>query len=98
MSRSQSLRRFRINPVELAIFSVTLLMFLHSVYNLVYTQGGFQPNALVAMSSNPISEGRSLASGSQSLLTLSLQCDETNQVTQANKVRLNGQLCGLNPP
>jgi hypothetical protein len=90
-----NVKRFRTNPVELAIFSVITLIFFNSVYNLFYDQQGFHPAALSPMAANPVSEGRSPASVSQSFVNLDVKCDATpDQDTTATKVRITGNLCG----
>jgi hypothetical protein len=96
MGSSQNTRRFRVNPVELAIFSIVTLIFLNSVYNLFYDRQGFHATALAPMAANPISEGRTPASVPRSFQNLDLKCEMPagDQDTQAAKVRLNGTLCG----
>ena len=96
MGTPQNIKRFRINPVEVAIFSIVTLIFLNSVYNLFYDRQGFHPAALAPMAANPTSEGRSPASVGQSFMNLEVKC-ETNseQETAAAKVRLTGALCGV---
>lgn len=91
---SSNVKRFRANPVELAIFSVISLIFFNSVYNLFYDQQGFHPAALTPMSANPISEGRSPASTSQAFVNVDVRCDgNPDKDTTATKVRLTGALC-----
>jgi hypothetical protein len=98
MSHTHNFRRFKANPVEVAIFSIITLIFFNSVYNLIYNHKGFHPTALVPMSANPISEGRKLASIPQSNLTWEIQCDQSfEKDTPSNKVRINGPLCGADP-
>jgi hypothetical protein len=90
-------KRFRTNPVELAIFSVITLIFFNSVYNLFYDQQGFRPAALKPMAATPISEGRSPASASvpQAFVNVGVRCDaNADKDTTATKVRLTGMLCG----
>jgi len=92
-------RRFRINPVELAIFSVVTLIFLNSVYNLFYDRQGFHPTTLTPMVSKPTTEGRSPASVSKLFPNLEVKCEQPqgavqSQETTAGKVRLTGPLCG----
>lgn len=89
-------RRFKVNPVEVAIFSVVSLIFLNSVYNLFYDQSGFQPTALAPMAANPISEGRAPASVSQRVANVEFKCDvATYPDTQAQRIKLVGSLCGV---
>jgi hypothetical protein len=91
------IRRFRSNPVEVAIFSVITLIFFNSVYNLFWDQQGFHPAALAPMVANPISEsgGRSPASASQAFVNVDVKCDtNADQDTTATKVRMTGTLCG----
>ena len=88
------IRRFRANPVELAIFSVITLIFFNSIYSLLYDQHGFHPTALAPMAANPVSEGRYPASVSQAFVNFEVRCDSnSDRDTQATKVRLTGPLC-----
>lgn len=90
-----TLKHFRTNPVELAIFLAVTGIFANSVYRLFYDSGSFQATALTRMAANPVSEGRSLASTRQSFLNVDLRCDAMGeQDTGANKIRLTGPLCG----
>lgn len=96
MEQSQNVRRFRANPVEVAIFSILSLVFVNSVYNLFYDREGFHPRTLTPMEANPLSEGkRTLASSTGSLLfNLDLPCERSfNKDIQANRVRLLGTFC-----
>lgn len=88
-------RRFRINPVELVIFSVISLVFLNSVYNLFYDWRGFRPAKVALL------EGGALDSGyadekktNSSFLNLEVECtgDQLKE-TAAGKLRLAGALC-----
>lgn len=91
------IKRFRVNPVELAIFLIVSLIFGNSVYNLFYDRQGFRPTALAPMEANPISEGRAPASvkTSQTFLNLEIKCGApAEENTAATKVRLTGPLCG----
>jgi hypothetical protein len=98
MSQTQNLRRFRANPVEVAIFFLVSTIFVHSVYNLVYDHQGFEPISLVPLNSNPLSEGRAPASANSALLNLDVTCGEMSEKTSsAHKVRLHGNLCGSEP-
>jgi hypothetical protein len=88
-------KRFRANPVELAIFSVITLIFFNSVYNLFYDQQGFRPAALTPMAATPVSEGRTPASVTQAFANMDLRCDDNaDRDTTAVKVRLTGSICG----
>jgi hypothetical protein len=87
-------RHFRINPVELGIFSLVTIVFLNSVYNLFYDRHGFQPSALPAMTANPLTEGRVPAAVTPLFLNLGIKCEaNSDQETTATKLRLNGPLC-----
>lgn len=95
-SQAPQARRFKINPVELAIFSVVTLIFLNSVYNLFYDRQGFHPTTLAPMASKPTTEGRAPASVSRLFPNLEVQCEKNpEQETTAAKVRLTGTLCGI---
>jgi hypothetical protein len=95
---TRSLRQFRTNPVEIVIFLAVTAFFVHSVYRLFYESPHFQAAALTKMASNPVSEGRTPASTSQTFLNLDVRCDGAqDQDTGASKIRLSGPLCGLDP-
>lgn len=95
MGTPQQLRRYKVNPVEVAIFSIVTLIFLNSVYNLFYDRQGFHPAALAPMAATPVSEGRSPASVNPAFANLEVKCGiNSEQDTQAAKVRLTGTLCG----
>lgn len=112
MERTHNVRRFRANPIEVAIFSVTVLIFVESAYSLFYDYPEFHLAALSAMKSNPLSEERVPASTSASvpapgsvpgsavetsLETLPLDCGKMlEKDTNHGRVRLTGPLCGIN--
>jgi len=104
MSQGPSAKRFKANPVEIAIFSIVTLIFFNSVYHLFYDQKAFQPLALTPMASNPVSEGRrglaSTSSGSVPLLqTAEVDCAEKVKMERTTtKLRLAGPLCGVESP
>jgi len=91
-------KRFRTNPVELAVFSVITLIFFNSVYSLFFDQQGFRPEALTPMAANPTSENRAPASGaatSQAFVNIDMRCDANpDKDTVAAKARVTGVLCG----
>jgi hypothetical protein len=64
------------------------------MYRLFYDPSGFRLEALAPMHSNPISEGRQLASVQDPLLTLNMPCQHAQEtLTAANRVRLTGPIC-----
>jgi hypothetical protein len=94
MQSHSHIRRFRSNPVELLVFSAIALLFINSIYDLFYEPAGFNLAALAPMHSNPISEGRHLASVQDPLLTLNIPCNSTQETqTAANRVRIMGPIC-----
>ena len=100
MNATQHITRFRTNPVEILIFLIISGIFGNSLYELLYIHDGFHPAALSPMTSNPISEGRNIAStapaaSALSLSTMDLSCDEQiTKDTVSEKMRLTGTLCG----
>ena len=88
--------RYRTNPIEIAIFGVIAIVFANSAYQLFYNQQGFQANALSSLAATPASEARIPASKFASLQNIDLNCGIENEVreTNAQKVRLTGNLCG----
>src|SRR5688572_25390069 len=96
MATPQFIRKYKVNPVEIAIFSVVSLIFLNSVYNLFYDNQGYQATALTPMAANPVSEnaGRAPASIPQAFLNVEFKCSSLpDQETTAGKVRITGALC-----
>lgn len=92
-------RRFRINPVELAVFAVITTVFFHSVYHLFHDPNPFQTSEFTPAASNLNTGNRALAATTQSLLNLQIQCNgDMDQQTSALKVRLIGTLCGIKTP
>jgi hypothetical protein len=96
MTPATSTRRFRTNPVEIAILGVITLVFANSVYRLIDDRESFNPVALTPMKANPVSSGRSPASVSQSFISVELGCGNTtaDHQTAATKMRITGPLCG----
>ena len=106
MSQAQRVRRFRANPVEVAIFSIVTLVFTHSVYSLFYDTQSFYPGSFMSRSYASAPPSRDIASASASLsaltgaasqLELDFKCEgSVTQETGASKVRISGPLCGMN--
>ncbi len=95
MKGSAKNRRFRINPVEVVIFSAVFLILCNSVYSLFNERNGFQPAMLSPMAANPVSETRAPASTSQSFLNVDFNCQTQKEMTtSAPRIRLTGPLCG----
>jgi hypothetical protein len=85
---SSKIRRFRSNPVEIAIFSVITLVFCNSIYSLFNDGGSFQTSALTPMAANPVSEGRSPASAAAnraSFANLDVACAAAVPASPPNK-------------
>jgi hypothetical protein len=93
-------KRFRINPVEIAVFAVVGLIFVKSGYNLIYSHEGFEAAALTATAQDPIRikdrHPASVAPTAQSNFSeVKIGCDPsaiTASVT-SNKIRLIGSVC-----
>lgn len=101
MGNSPSIRRFKVNPVEVVIFLIVTVVCAHSVYNLFYESPTFKASALTPMAANPISEGRSPASvaATPSKENIEIDCtDNQERQSTASKIRLIGKLCGLMDP
>jgi hypothetical protein len=98
-------KKFRINPIELAIFAVVSLIFVKSGYSLFYSSDRFDPNALTATARNPIdtastnsrTDGRALASttAQKTFSEVKIGCDPSavSPSVSAKKIRLIGALC-----
>jgi hypothetical protein len=91
-------RRFRINPIEIAIFSVISLIFVKSSYSLLYSHEG-DTSVLTSSVEDPLSAGtgRTPASATVAQKTFSevkIGCDEKESpAVTANKIRFIGSLC-----
>ena len=98
MGTSPKMRQFKINPVELLIFSVVSLMLLNSVYNLFYEHPGFQASGLLTLGTGGRESDSAKSAGAQAtpmFLSYDFKCDaNTEQSTAAGKVRLGGGFCG----
>lgn len=96
MGQSPNVPRFRTNPIELAIFSIVTVIFVNSLYNLLYDHGTFNPTVLQPMAANPISEGRIPAGFVQTFQNMGIDCEsQTTLPTSALRLRLTGPLCGI---
>ncbi len=102
-----NLRRFRINPVELAIFTGVTLIFVNSVYNLLYERpaGGFAPmltrgkapgeTGLSGRFPASIERRKTEAKPVSLLARAEISCqDGQSHKTSAAKLQLGGALCG----
>ncbi|MBY0470370.1 hypothetical protein K2X30_04315 [bacterium] len=101
-----NVRRFKINPVELAIFAVVTMVFLNSVYNLFYdSQNLTKPvetegSKETADATNPSTMSRSPATSAlhSTFMNVEVSCEEKiSKQVSANKIRILGQLCGDSP-
>jgi hypothetical protein len=100
MTRTErkSTPRFRINPIELVIFSTVVLVFLNSAYHLVEEGSDLSLAALSPPHERPSIQSRgpaSLRSGvQQSLADTPIPCERASQQsTTAPKTRLVGEVC-----
>jgi hypothetical protein len=102
MASAPQAKRFRLNPVELVIFSGMAVVLVNSVYHLFYDWDGVRP---VAVQQAPDPRGdtgtqagdRRVASVSAApvVASLAVTCGSTAPIpTTADKVRLSGSLCG----
>src|SRR4051812_40548297 len=98
MNPQHKVKRFRANPVEVAIFSVVTLLFFHSLYALLYdTRMDYSEIFATSRAIASFSDGgRAPASiAPASLMTLELKCEDlSDQSTSASKIRVNGNTCG----
>jgi hypothetical protein len=103
-------RRYRANPVEVAIFTVVSLVFVNSVYQLFFDQGTFRPVALAPSADSPLAPGagaaaeradRAPAARVEPSLDVEVPCDGaawSEVKTAAATVRFKGALCGSGAP
>lgn len=97
MAETKEIKRFRANPIEIAILVIVTGVFCHSIYDLFNDSQSFTPAALQPMAASPISEAprnpASLAVPAQA--SIELQCGQTtDEETTAEKVRISGPICG----
>lgn len=92
-------KKFRINPIELAIFAVATFIFVRSGYSLIYAHNGQETPTLAASAPDPVApasqDSRTPAAAFPKTFTeVTIGCDPTieNSVS-ANKVRFVGSLC-----
>lgn len=97
-------RRFRANPIEVAIFSVIMLVFTHSVYSLFYDNQAlytadiahhYRQIASARTASTATNRTPSSAEGtSHHVIDLDFKCQtQMNFQTTASKVRIVGPIC-----
>jgi hypothetical protein len=90
--------KYRINPVELGIFTVTVIVFLNSAYSLLEQGGEIPLTALSPAHEIPSIQSRAPASlrshSGPSLETAELPCKAEQPLTvRAPKVRFTGKAC-----
>ena len=97
MSRPNGVKSFKMNPVEILIFSAISVVFANSVYNLFYGQQNIEISSTVATPTAAAnSETRGPASISESAMNLQVRCGaRQEQATDAAKIRLSGDLCDI---
>lgn len=96
-SRKKPLKTFKVNPVELLIFTGVSLVFLNSVYKLFYDWNIRDPQKLDLIGLQSASEGnRGIASTSTAQKSqFQLVCGEKQDLeTTASRVLLLGEICG----
>jgi hypothetical protein len=90
-------KRFRVNPIELAIFAAVTLILAKSGYSLMYSHEGSETSTLASIAQDPIAiENRGPAAVIQKTFTeVSIGCDPSveSPAVSANKIRLIGALC-----
>jgi len=90
-------KRFRVNPIELAIFAAVTLILAKSGYSLMYSHEGAETSTLASIAQDPIAiENRGPAAVIQKTFTeVSIGCDPSveSPAVSANKIRLIGALC-----
>lgn len=94
MGTPTQMKKFRINPVELVIFSTVLLMLVNSLYHLFYERPGLESAAWSALTTPVTASNAKASTEAPIFLSYDLKCESSAQTsTQAGKVRLNGMLC-----
>jgi hypothetical protein len=90
-------KKFRVNPIELAIFAAVTLILAKSGYSLMHSHEGAETSTLASMAQDPIAiENRGPAAAVQKTFTeVNIGCDPSveNPAVSANKIRLIGALC-----
>jgi hypothetical protein len=99
---ARAFKRFRVNPIEVFIFMIVSSIFGHSVYSLFDSRQGFKALVLSPPHSDPLSEGRSLASVDTALSQVTFDCSTKTNATDAvdpgknstsSKIKIEGPLC-----
>lgn len=104
MATIKRLRSFRVNPIEVVIFSTVAAVFAHSVYRLFSESDSLELTALTQPSElrsrAPASIGGSTAqTGQQALSLVNIGCQsEFTQTAISPKVRVQGTLCRATDP
>ncbi len=98
MANSEINAKFRINPIELGIFSLVVLVFLNSAYNLIDEGSDLKLSALSPEHEIPSIQTRGPASrkttSTQLLENTQLSCNgDTSETTTAAKIRFSGEVC-----
>jgi hypothetical protein len=103
MNNTRHIRRFRTNPVEVALLSIVTLIFFHSIYTLFYDNKPFYHASLAQTtwtrnSANAVVERNpaSTQTHTPALLEVVIECTQDTLVgtTEANGVKISGSLCG----
>lgn len=97
--------RFKVNPVEILIFSGMLVIFLNSLYQLLYVKiPSPKESALIPLAASPLHEAgpankqRQIASIMNGLDFFNLNCEpRIGKNTLGSKIRLIGKICGYDP-
>ena len=96
MATIKRLRSFRVNPIEVVIFSTVAAVFAHSVYRLFSEADALELTALTKTAESelraPASMTVSNASSELSLVNLGCQAEITQAATSL-KVRVQGTVC-----
>jgi hypothetical protein len=100
-------KKFRINPIEIAVFAVVGLIFVKSGYNLLYAKSGYEATALTEAAQDPVHDpihdslrardrDPAQVQASQSTFSeIKIGCDPSvvTPSTNSAKIRLIGALC-----
>jgi hypothetical protein len=102
----ESKRRFRVNPIEVAIFAVISLIFVKSSYSLLYARETLEPTVLTAQAEDPLKQEPVKADGRTPASVIPISAPRTfSEVTigcepgaispnvNSTKIRLVGNLC-----
>lgn len=96
MAKTTKNRKSRfVNPIEAAIFALTLGFFLHSAYRLFLDHEANSVQMAAQQSHREVNRSPATMEAPQAYTTIDIDCsDHKDYSTDADRVRLSGKICG----